>query len=53
MHLQPAYRSPDYPEGSFPQAERLAREVISLPMHPFLSEDQIAYIAESVRDFFR
>lgn len=53
LHLQPAYRSPDYPEGSFPQAERLAREVISLPMHPFLSEDQIAYIAESVRDFFR
>lgn len=53
LHLQPAYHSPDYPEGSFPNAERLAQEVISLPMHPFLSEDQIAYIAESVCSFFR
>lgn len=53
LHLQPAYYDPAYPEGSFPNAERLAQEVISLPMHPFLSEDQIAYIAETVRDFFR
>lgn len=53
LHLQPAYYHPDYPEGSFPNAERLAREVISLPMHPFLAEDQVAYIAGAVRDFFR
>lgn len=53
LHLQPAYFRPEYPAGSFPNAERLAKEVISLPMHPFLSEDQIAYIAEAVRSFFR
>jgi dTDP-4-amino-4,6-dideoxygalactose transaminase len=53
LHLQPAYFRPEYPAGSFPNAERLAKEVISLPMHPFLSEDQIAYIAETVRAFFR
>lgn len=53
LHLQPAYTDPAYPVGSLPNAERLAREVISLPMHPFLSEDQIAYIAEAVRGFFR
>lgn len=53
LHLQPAYRSVDYPPGSFPNAERLAKEVLSLPMHPFLSEDQIAYIAEQVRAFLR
>lgn len=53
LHLQPAYRTPAYPEGSFPNAERLSREVLSLPMHPFLSEDQLAYIVEAVRDFFR
>ncbi len=53
LHLQPAYRSAAYPEGSFPNAERLAAEVLSLPMHPFLSEDQISYIAEQVRAFFR
>ncbi|MCS7162670.1 MAG: DegT/DnrJ/EryC1/StrS family aminotransferase [Bacteroidia bacterium] len=53
LHLQPAYQHPEAPPGSFPNAERLAREVISLPMHPFLSEDQVAYIAEAVHDFFR
>ncbi|RMF45599.1 MAG: transcriptional regulator, partial [Bacteroidetes bacterium] len=53
LHLQPAYRNPAYPPGSFPNAERLAEEVISLPMHPFLSEDQLHYIGETVRAFFR
>ncbi|MCS6894655.1 MAG: DegT/DnrJ/EryC1/StrS family aminotransferase [Bacteroidia bacterium] len=53
LHLQPAYYNSAYPEGSFPNAERLAKEVISLPIHPFLSEDQIYYIAEGVREFFK
>ncbi|MCX8113081.1 MAG: DegT/DnrJ/EryC1/StrS family aminotransferase [Bacteroidia bacterium] len=53
LHLQPAYYNPDYPEGSFPNAERLSREVLSLPMHPFLSESQLSYITETVRRFFR
>lgn len=52
LHLQPAYQDPAYPEGSFPHAERLAKEVLSLPMHPFLSEDQVAFIGETVRSFF-
>ncbi|MEN3040953.1 MAG: DegT/DnrJ/EryC1/StrS family aminotransferase [Bacteroidia bacterium] len=53
LHLQPAYYSPEYPIGSFPNAERLASEVLSLPMHPFLSEDQMHYIAQQVRSFFK
>ncbi|MCS7296614.1 MAG: DegT/DnrJ/EryC1/StrS family aminotransferase [Bacteroidia bacterium] len=53
LHLQPAYASKEYPPGSFPHAERLSQEVLSLPMHPFLSEDQIAYIAETIHLFFR
>lgn len=35
-HLQPAFRGLEYPEGSFPIAERAARRVLSLPMHPYL-----------------
>ncbi|MCS7189694.1 MAG: DegT/DnrJ/EryC1/StrS family aminotransferase [Bacteroidia bacterium] len=53
LPLQPAYQDSAYPVGSFPNAERLAQEVLSLPMHPFLSEDQLAYIGESMRAFFR
>ena len=52
LHLQPAYRSPEYPPGSFPNAERLATEVLSLPMHPFLQEDQLDYIVTAVERFF-
>lgn len=36
-HLQPAFQSLGYPEGSFPVAENAARRVLSLPMHPYLS----------------
>lgn len=40
-HLQPAFQSLGYCEGSFPIAEAAARRVLSLPMHPYLSaEDQ-------------
>jgi dTDP-4-amino-4,6-dideoxygalactose transaminase len=52
LHLQPAYQSPEYPPGSFPNAERLATEVLSLPMHPFLQEDQLDYIVTAVERFF-
>ncbi len=40
-HLQPAFRDLGYVEGNFPIAERAARRVLSLPMHPYLKlEDQ-------------
>jgi UDP-2-acetamido-2-deoxy-ribo-hexuluronate aminotransferase len=38
MHLQPAYRAHGGGEGTLPVSEALCREVLSLPMHPFLSE---------------
>lgn len=40
LHEQPVFASLGYRLGSFPEAERASREVISLPMHPFLSEAQ-------------
>ncbi len=52
LHLQPAYQSPDYSAGSFPNAERLATEVLSLPIHPFLQEEQLDYITTAIERFF-
>ncbi len=49
-HLQPAYRHLA-PEGSLPAAEAAAREVLSLPMHPFLQEAQIEAVIEAVRSY--
>ena len=47
-HLQPAYRHLGYEEGNFPVSERLCKEVLSLPMHTELSEDQLQYICETI-----
>jgi len=51
VHLQPAYAYLGYREGDFPIAERAAREVLSLPVHPELTEAQIEYVAATIRRF--
>lgn len=48
VHLQEAYRTPRYQEGSFPAAEAAAREVISLPLFPEMTLEQIEYVASTV-----
>ena len=49
LHLQPAYRDLGYARGDFPVAERLAGEVLSLPMFPELTERQIEIVAGIIR----
>jgi len=46
LHLQPAYRKQGYGEGDFPISERLAREVLSLPIYPELTDDQQRHVVE-------
>lgn len=50
-HLQKAYVDLNYPRGSFPVTEQYADEIISLPMSEQLHEDEIAYVAEKIREF--
>lgn len=47
LHLQPAYRHLGFQVGSFPEAERAASEVLSLPIYPELSDNQVHKIAEA------
>jgi dTDP-4-amino-4,6-dideoxygalactose transaminase len=46
IHLQPAYSGLGYKAGDFPEAERQASRVLSLPMFPELTDEQIARVAE-------
>jgi dTDP-4-amino-4,6-dideoxygalactose transaminase len=52
LHLQPAYAALGYHEGDFPVAERTSARILSLPMFPELTRDEIEYICSSIRTFF-
>ncbi len=49
VHLQPAYASLGYKAGDFPEAERQASRVLSLPMFPELTDEQIMRVAEVIQ----
>ncbi len=51
LHLLPAYADDRYPKGSFPVAEACAETVLSLPVHPFLTDEQIETVAGAVKSF--
>jgi dTDP-4-amino-4,6-dideoxygalactose transaminase len=50
IHLQPAYSSLGCPAGTFPRVELACERVLSLPLHPGLTNEQIEYVARSVRE---
>lgn len=50
LHLQPAFAGLGLGEGSFPVAEEASRKVVSLPMHPYLSYEQIERVSGALQD---
>jgi len=53
LHLTRAYHHLGYKKGDFPVAEKLAGEILSLPMYPELLEEQIEYICQKIKDFYK
>lgn len=49
---QPAFSGASGARGTCPEAEAAAREVLSLPLHPGLSEREVERVATTVRAFF-
>jgi dTDP-4-amino-4,6-dideoxygalactose transaminase len=51
LHLQKAYQHLGYKQGDFPVTERVASEIVSLPMFPQLTAEQQALVTESVANY--
>ena len=53
LHLQPAAKSLGYQPGDFPVCEEHCRTIITLPVHQHLSPEQISYVIDCVRGFYK
>jgi dTDP-4-amino-4,6-dideoxygalactose transaminase len=53
LHLQKCYAALGYRAGDFPVAEQAARECLSLPIYPELTEGQIRRVADVIKQFFK
>lgn len=52
LHLQPVFKNFGYKEGDFPEAEKAAKEVLSLPMYPELKQEEQDYVIEKIIEFY-
>ena len=50
LHMQECFKYLGYKEGDFPIAERVSKEIMSLPMNPYLSDEEIEYISSTLKD---
>lgn len=52
LHLQKAAANLGYKEGDFPVAEKYGREIMTIPVHQYLSENQLTYVLEMIEKFY-
>ncbi len=52
LHLQPCFAYLGGKVGAFPESERAAQEVVSLPVYPELTQTQLEEVIAAVRGFF-
>lgn len=53
LHLQEALKSFGGKTGDFPVSEKLAQQTLSLPLYPFMTADDVAYVSEAIKRFFQ
>lgn len=53
LHIQPVFAELGYKEGDFPEAEKAAKEALSLPMFPEIKQEQIEYVVDQITKFYK
>jgi len=53
LHMQECFKYLGYKKGDFPVAERISEEIMSLPMNPYLSDEEIEYISSTLKDIVK
>ena len=51
LHLTETYNYLSYKRGDFPESERACNEVLSLPIHPFLTQNEVNKIVKKIKSF--
>ena len=52
LHLQNAAKNLGYKEGDFPVSEKYCKEILTLPVHQYITSDQIDYMIQKIYYFF-
>jgi dTDP-4-amino-4,6-dideoxygalactose transaminase len=53
LHKQECFKGLGYKDGDFPESERASRETLALPVYPELKEDQLNFVVETIKKFYR
>lgn len=53
LHLQKCFDYLGYKKGDFPVAEKLCEQVLALPIFPEITEDEVSYVCETIKDFYK
>lgn len=53
VHLQKGYQFLNYKNGDFPEAEKAAKEILSLPFYPEIKTEEQKYVSRKIREFFK
>ncbi|PIZ04874.1 MAG: pyridoxal-5'-phosphate-dependent protein [Gammaproteobacteria bacterium CG_4_10_14_0_8_um_filter_38_16] len=52
MHLQPAAKAYGYQKGDFPKTEIICQQTLSLPVHEFISKENLDYMIKLIKEFY-
>ena len=50
--MQECFKNLGYKEGDFPEAEKAAKESVSIPVYPELTDEQQEYVIDKIKEFF-